>query len=253
MTPLTASTMPVPPPTEPALASALALARERPAELSVSDLADHAGYSPFHFSRLFTRHAGIGPGQYLTALRIDTAKRLLLTDDEAVIEVATAVGFTSLSSFTRRFRETVGVPPAQLRRLAERISDTPPRPFSLLRPGTGTVHAEIELPPAFSPRGDASIWVGWYPHPAPIGLPHSGTLISGSSTVQLPLRPGAPFLLGFAVPMHADAWDQLAPSAPMVAVHPLPLTQPEQVTLRFTLPEMTRPPLLTALPSLCRR
>ena len=147
--------MPVPPPTEPALASALALARERPAELSVSDLADHAGYSPFHFSRLFARHAGIGPGQYLTALRIDTAKRLLLTDDDAVIEVATAVGFTSLSSFTRRFRETVGVPPAQLRRLAERISDTPPRPFSLLRPGTGTVHAEIELPPAFSPRGDA--------------------------------------------------------------------------------------------------
>ncbi|MBP2408414.1 helix-turn-helix transcriptional regulator [Brachybacterium fresconis] len=239
--------------TEGVLAPAIELARQRPAELSVTDLADHVGYSPFHFSRLFAQQVGIGPGQYLTALRIETAKHLLLADTDAVIDVATAVGFDSLSSFARRFRATVGVPPGQLRRLAEHISDRPPRPFSLLSAGEGVVRAALELPADFSPRGDASIWVGWYPHPAPIGLPRSGVLVSGVDAVELPLCPGAPFLLGFAVPVHADPLDQLAPSAPVVAVHPSPLTRSAQVTLAFAAATAPRPPLLTALPSLCTR
>lgn len=236
------------------MASSTRLARERAADLSVADLADHAGYSPFHFARLFARHVGIGPGQYLTALRIDRAKQLLLTETESVIDVATAVGFDSLSSFSRRFRSTVGVPPAQLRRLADRISDKPPRPFSLLSPGIECVRVTIELPADFSPRGDAALWVGWYPHPAPIGLPLSGALISGVTEVSMPLCPGAPFLLGFAVPAQADPMAQLVPPEPMVGVHPAPLTASADVTLRFeTSPTARRMPLLTALPSLCTR
>lgn len=236
------------------MASSTRLARERAAELSVTDLADHAGYSPFHFSRLFARHVGIGPGQYLTALRIDRAKQLLLTETESVIDVATAVGFDSLSSFSRRFRSTVGVPPAQLRRLADRISDKPPLPFSLLSPGTGSVRVTIELPTDFSLRGDAAIWVGWYPRPAPIGLPLSGALISRVPEISLPLCAGAPFLLGFAVPAHADPMAQLVPPDPMVAVHPAPLTASADITLRFEASQTERPmPLLTALPSLCTR
>ena len=236
------------------MASSTRLARERATELSVSDLADHVGYSPFHFSRLFARHVGIGPGQYLIALRIDRAKQLLLTETESVIDVATAVGFDSLSSFSRRFRSTVGIPPAQLRRLADRISDKPPRPFSLLSPGTGSVRASIELPTDFSPRGDASVWVGWYPHPAPIGLPLSGALVSGVTEISLPLCTGAPFLLGFAVPAQADPMAQLVPPEPMVAVHPVPLTAAADITLRFDASPTERPmPLLTALPSLCTR
>src|SRR5699024_8304855 len=174
---------------------------------------------------MFARHVGIGPGQYLTALRIDRAKQLLLTQSESVIDVAAAVGFDSLSSFTRRFRSTVGIPPGQLRRLADHISDRPPLPFSLLTPGNGSVRVALDLPTDFSPRGDAVVWVGWYPHPAPIGLPRSGALVSGVSTVDLPLRADVSFLLGFAVPAHADAQDQLAPSDPTVSVHPGPLTQ----------------------------
>jgi AraC-like DNA-binding protein len=225
------------------LTSALGLARSRPEELTVADLADHVGYSPFHFSRLFTHRLGIGPGRYLTALRIDRAKRLLLQDTDSIIDVATAVGFDSLSSFSRRFSATVGVPPGRLRRLAERISDRPPLPFSLLRPSSGSV------------RVDPHIWVGWFPQPAPIGLPRSGTLVSGVASVDLPLCPGAPHLLGFAVPQHADALDQLAPADPTVAVALGPLRAGSRVTLSFaSAGDAARPvPLVTALPSLCTR
>lgn len=76
-----------------ALSSVLDLARrEHTGTLTVPDLADHAGYSPFHFSRLFTAAMRITPGQYPAALRIDTAKRLLMTADDPVIDCAVAAG-----------------------------------------------------------------------------------------------------------------------------------------------------------------
>ena len=247
---MTALTLPR---SEDRFSSVLRLAHENAATLDVADLAEHVGYSPFHFTRIFTAHLGIGPGQYLTALRIDEAKRMLLAGDDAVIDVAAAVGFESLSSFSRRFRSTVGVTPGQLRRLAHHVADRPPRPFTLLRPHHGTVRVRLVLPEEVQRRGDASVWVGWYPQPAPIGLPLSGVLVSGVSRLALPLCEAAPFLLGFAVPAHADPLEVLVPSRPLAAVHPAPLTTPGEVTLEFSAGEPAlRPPLLSALPSLRR-
>ncbi|WFP15732.1 helix-turn-helix transcriptional regulator [Citricoccus muralis] len=237
------------------LSPLVSLAREQHSTLTVTDLADHLGYSPFHFARLFRQRTGITPGQFLTALRLDAAKRLLLHDDDAVIDVAAAVGFDSLSSFSRRFRSVVGVAPGQLRRLAHTIADRPPRPFALCRPTAQSVHLDLELPEDFSPRGDAYLWIGWYPQPAPLGLPAAGVLVQSVRHLRLPLCPGAPFLLGFAVAAGADPLDQLTPEAPMVAAHPAPLTTSTVVRLVFSR-EPADPlglPLLSALPSLCRR
>jgi len=83
--------------------------------ISVTDVADHAGYSRHHFSRAFSASLGISPGAYLTAVRIETAKTLLLSDSCPVIDVASEVGFDSLSSFTalrRSGRDQVISPPA---------------------------------------------------------------------------------------------------------------------------------------------
>src|SRR5690606_41275917 len=60
----------------------------------------------------------------------------------------------------------------------------------------------------------------------------SGVLVTGVDHVDLPLCAGAPFLLAFAVPPHADPLDLLAPRAPMVAAHPAPLIGPGEVTDR---------------------
>jgi AraC-like DNA-binding protein len=239
--------------TEDSLASVVALARAHAPSLQVADLADHAGYSPFHFSRMFSAQLGIGPGQYLIALRVARAKELLLAGEDPVIDVACEVGFDSVSSFSRRFRSTVGIAPGQLRRLADTVAERPPRPFALLRPHPVGVRAHLVLPEGADRRGDPSIWVGWYPHPAPIGLPASGLLVSGVRHVELPLCEGAPFLLAFAVPAHADPLDMLAPAAPLVAAHPRPLHGPGEVTLRFgTGAAAGSLPMLSALPVLCR-
>lgn len=228
----------------------LALARARSADLDVADLADHAGYSPFHFARMFAARTGIGPGQYLTAQRMDTARRMLLHGDDAVIDVATAVGFSSLSSFSRRFRAVVGVAPGAWRHLADDVADHPPRPFSLLPDAPSGVRVHLDIPAEVGRRGDASVWVGWYPSPAPFGLPHAGLLVTSRERVELPLCPGAPFLLGFAVPAHTDVLDLLTPEDPWVAAHPAPLHSPATVTLRFRRRAHAGIPMLSALPAL---
>lgn len=57
-------------------------------QVTVADLADHAGYSRHHFSRAFTATKSVSPSAYLTALRIESSKALLLTEDAPVIDIA---------------------------------------------------------------------------------------------------------------------------------------------------------------------
>lgn len=234
-----------------ALTEVVGLVRSGDPTLRVQDLADQVGYSPFHFSRLFTARVGIGPGRYLTAVRIDAAKRLLLSGSDPVIDVATAVGFDSLSSFTRRFGAAVGVTPARLRHLADTVADHALAPFRLTVQDPRSVRVRLELPTDLLQQGDPSVWIGWYPHPAPIGLPRAGVLIRGREQVTLPLCAGAPWLLGFAVPAQADVLDQLAPTSPVVAVHRAPVTCSEEITLHFDDARGGVVPLLSALPTLC--
>lgn len=234
------------------LQAVLALAREHAAEgIGVGDLAEAAGYSPFHFTRLFSRSIRMSPGAYLTALRIDAAKRLLLHGDDAVIDVATAVGFDSLSSFTRRFGALVGVPPARLRRLADEVADSPLRPFRLGDERQPVVRVRFDVPAAHRPSPQVRIWAGWFAQPAPIGMPQSGVLIDQAGETEIPLAPGFPWLLANVLPSSAEPDEQIAPVRPVVAVHPAPITRPCAVTLHFS-PAHSTVPLLTALPALRR-
>lgn len=232
-----------------ALNSVLAFARERAHEgIGVADLADHASYSPFHFTRVFANSIGMPPGQFLTALRIDAAKRLLLSVEDPVIDVAMAVGFDSLSSFARRFRELVTVPPARLRRLAHDVGDSPLRPFRLGDPRHPAVRVRLHVPDAVRPAPRVQVWAGWFAQRAPFGLPRGGVLVDHADEVEIPLAPGFPWLLANVLPADADPGEQIAPAQPIVAVHPAPITAPCAVTLHFS-PAHSTLPLLTALPS----
>jgi transcriptional regulator GlxA family with amidase domain len=86
----------------------------RPA-LTVDDLADAAGYSRFHFSRLYRQHTGLSPYQHLLQARIGAAQRMLATTHEPIKRVAYACGFSSASWFSAAFRRHVGQSPAQWR------------------------------------------------------------------------------------------------------------------------------------------
>ncbi|WP_222836669.1 helix-turn-helix transcriptional regulator [Beutenbergia cavernae] len=108
-------------------------------EIDVDTLAASAGYSRYHFSRLFRRVYGETPGQYLSRRRVERAQQILSSTNLTVTEVCHLVGFTSLGSFSSRFRALVGVGPQeyQRRKVAEGV---PPIPgcFLLLAAGLPT-------------------------------------------------------------------------------------------------------------------
>ena len=121
--------------TENALASLHALRRARDLidrdfgePLDLDAMAREAGYSRFHFARRFAAAYGETPRSYLTRRRIERAKTLLRTANLSVTEICFLVGFSSLGSFSSRFRELVGQAPTDYRRAAVARAGAPPIP-----------------------------------------------------------------------------------------------------------------------------
>lgn len=87
--------------------------------LSVEDLAQRSGYSPFHFARMFRACVGISVKQYVLGRKLDAARRRLGSGERRVIEVACELGFESPEVFSRAFRRAYGVAPSQIGDLAD--------------------------------------------------------------------------------------------------------------------------------------
>ncbi|NMO02161.1 helix-turn-helix transcriptional regulator [Gordonia sp. TBRC 11910] len=92
--------------------------------LTLEQLAAVAGISKYHFQRLFTATYGLSPAEYLSQRRVERAQDLLRATNLTVTEICVAVGFSSLGSFSSRFRDLVGESPTQFR---QRYADGAPR------------------------------------------------------------------------------------------------------------------------------
>ena len=87
--------------------------------LDVEQLARAAHMSAGHLSREFKRAYGESPYSYLMTRRIERAMALLRRGDVSVTDACFAVGSSSLGTFSTRFRELVGMSPAQFRERAK--------------------------------------------------------------------------------------------------------------------------------------
>jgi AraC-like DNA-binding protein len=93
--------------------------------LDLAAMASTAGYSRYHFVRAFQAAYGESPGRYLTRRRIERAQDLLRSANLTVTEVCHLVGFSSLGSFSSRFRELTGRSPSEFQRAAHRTTPPP--------------------------------------------------------------------------------------------------------------------------------
>lgn len=84
--------------------------------ITVSDLAEAAGYSSRHFTRAFTAVTGSTPMKFVTQVRIAEAMRLLADGKHDVTDVALICGFSHAQHFATVFRSTVGSTPTQYAR-----------------------------------------------------------------------------------------------------------------------------------------
>lgn len=88
---------------------------------SLEAVASHADFSPFYFNRLFAQAFDETPHEFVTRLRMEQAKKLLLAGNHSVTDVCFEIGYESLGSFSTRFHSLAGLSPAAFRREARRV------------------------------------------------------------------------------------------------------------------------------------
>jgi len=84
-------------------------------DLSLADVARAVNTSTFYFCKSFKKATGLNFTDYLSRVRIEKAKNLLLNPNARVSEVAYEAGFQSLTHFNRVFRKLVGQSPTAYR------------------------------------------------------------------------------------------------------------------------------------------
>jgi AraC-like DNA-binding protein len=188
--------------------------------LSLHEMAEIAYLSPFHFNRVFRSITGVPPSEFLAALRLDAAKRLLLTTSLSVTDVCFNLGYASLGTFTQRFKQLIGLSPLQLRQLADQLTPAPLDPLRDRRREvphlaagphvglSGAVNGTITAPADFA----GPIFVGLFPRPVPQGQPVACTTLPAPGPYQLaPVPDGWYYLQAAALSWSQNALTYLMP------------------------------------------
>lgn len=225
--------------------------------LDLDQLAEVAAMSKFHFVRVFEKVTGTTPHHFLSCLRMQRAKELLLTSTLSITEVCMEVGYSSLGSFSSTFRELVGLAPQEFR-------DTPKKldamqftkaifGFVAARYKVRGPQLEGEVTGPARPRG--FIFVGTFNKGVPQGIPYSGTVLltRGTFRVKRPMDREF-YLMAVLVPFTADL-KAIVATLPVGLVASLRVQNAEvdagqKPRLRLRPIRPTDPPIVLALPAL---
>jgi len=84
-------------------------------DLALEEVAQSVGISPYYFSKLFKEGAGVNFTEYLTGLRIEAAKRLLMNREMSIKQVCVEAGYSNPNYFSRIFKKFTGITPTEFR------------------------------------------------------------------------------------------------------------------------------------------
>ncbi|MEU0565734.1 AraC family transcriptional regulator [Nonomuraea sp. NPDC005983] len=202
-------------------------------EVTVDDMAHVARFSKFHFSRIFQRATGVSPGRFLSALRLQKAKRLLLETSHSVTEICHIVGYSAVGTFSSRFKSMVGMAPVDYR---QNGGFRPAPPVSI---GPAVIRGVITVTPE---ARDDPMFIGVFPRRIPEGLPVLPTMIPQAGPFELSgVAPNDCYVLARSFPRHGIG--SIAVYGP-ISARP---ESPANIVLRLRRIEEVDPPILPAL------
>jgi len=88
--------------------------------VTLDEIARASHLSPSRLAHVFKEQMGITIIDYLTSVRIERAKQLLLATEQSCTEICFQIGYNNQSYFTRTFKDLVGMPPRDFRRKNKR-------------------------------------------------------------------------------------------------------------------------------------
>lgn len=183
-------------------------------QITIDDMARTAMFSKFHFSRIFQRVTGISPGRFLSALRLQEAKRLLVTTSMTVADISHLVGYNSIGTFSSRFRGSVGVSPTEYRHQRGYVVPLPAEPGedAPVVAGPSAVHGHVWRPPSCEP---GRVVVGLFPDRIAQGVPVRHATRMGAGPFVLPDVPdGTWYLMAYSAELGSG---EVAPGHTYVA------------------------------------
>lgn len=92
-------------------------------EIRTEDIADSAGFSKYHFQRVFKRETGLNLYEYIQKRRLAEASSLLLNSNIRIFDIAAYLCFESQEAFTRAFKKVYGLPPGQYRKVLKNLTN----------------------------------------------------------------------------------------------------------------------------------
>ncbi len=101
-------------------------------DITLNSIADVAGFSKFHFSRLFKQFTDMSFYDYLNQRRVKEAERLLLDPHLTITEVAMLSGFSSIATFNRVFKNLKECTPTEFKNLYRRRNHVHTDPLTAL-------------------------------------------------------------------------------------------------------------------------
>ncbi len=87
--------------------------------ITIDDVAKHAGFSADYFNRIFFAHSGFNIMEYVRFCRMKNAARLLRITDKEVLDIAFECGYEAHESFSRAFKNQYGMSPSEYRKRYE--------------------------------------------------------------------------------------------------------------------------------------
>jgi len=224
--------------------------------LSTGMLAKLISYSPFHFVRIFRSITGISPRLYLSALRFQWSKKLLLKSTLSATEVGQTVGYSSFGTFSSKFSSFIGLSPQQFRHFIEsrmiglselRTARLPEDNNSL-----SVIEGMVKAPESLH----GVICIGLFLKPIPMGKPVGCTMLFESGAYTIPEVPdGTYYIMSIAFSWDASLDEYLHPqhswrgkASGKIIVAGGVAKGESNVTLRP--PKFYDPPMLTSFPVL---